>query len=62
MVGRDVVVVDAQPFGQPVEQGQDQGDHTEHERDAPEHETDEQQECADRGEDRGERRPRHVDP
>ena len=48
-------------FGQPVEERQDEGDHSEDEDPAVEHEAQEQQEHADGGEGRRERRPGHVD-
>ena len=57
----DVVVVVAHPLGEPVEQGQDEGDHSQDDADPAEHEAEQDEEETDRREDRRERRPRHVD-
>ena len=57
----DVLVVDAQALGQPVQQRQDERDGAQDQRQPAEHEPEEQEERADRGEDRGERRAGHVD-
>ena len=59
--GRDLVVVDPHRLGQPVQQGQPERDRAEDEDRAAEDDAEEQEERADGGEDRGERRPRHVD-
>ncbi len=60
-VDAQVVVVDAQPLGQPVEERQDEGDDAEDQDQPAEDQTQDEQERADRGEDRGERRAGHVD-
>ena len=57
----DVVVVDAQPLGQPVEERQDERDHAEEQRHATEHQPEEDQEEPHPGEDGCERRAGHVD-
>ena len=61
-VGADVVVVDAQRLHEPVEQRDGERDGADHQQAATEDDAQEEQEHADRGQDRRERRTGHVDP